>query len=161
MQNINAFHNYPFDVMLSNSYTIDYSFWCWKQNILFNSLAPGKFELNFRYVIFKQILLIDGWGISCETALIWMSPDFTDDQSMLVQVMAWCHQATSHYLSQCWTRSLSQYGVTRPEWVRVPINFCLHWPWVSLSILILKPIFLTNWLMFTLVSQSNISVQFV
>ena len=26
-----------------------------------NSLAPGKFELNFRYVIFKQILVIDGW----------------------------------------------------------------------------------------------------
>ena len=25
-----------------------------------NSLAPGKFELNFRYVIFKQILVIDG-----------------------------------------------------------------------------------------------------
>ena len=24
----------------------------------------------------------------------------------LVQVMAWCHQATSHYLSQCWPRSM-------------------------------------------------------
>ena len=31
--------------------------------------------------------------------------------------MAWCHQATSHYLSQCWPRSLSPYGVTRPQWV--------------------------------------------
>ena len=28
-----------------------------------NSLAPGKFEWNFRHVIFKQILVIDGWGI--------------------------------------------------------------------------------------------------
>ena len=35
----------------------------------------------------------------------------------LVQVMAWCRQATSHYLSQCWPRSLSPYGVTRPQWV--------------------------------------------
>ena len=35
-----------------------------------NSLSPGKFEWNFRYVIFKQILLIDGSGISCEIALI-------------------------------------------------------------------------------------------
>ena len=26
-----------------------------------------------------------------------MAPDFTDDQSTLVQVMAWCRQATSHY----------------------------------------------------------------
>ena len=46
-----------------------------------------------------------------------MSPDFTNNQSILVQVMAWCCQATSHYLSQCWPRSLSLYGVTRPEWV--------------------------------------------
>ena len=32
--------------------------------------------------------------------------------------MAWCHQATSHYLSQCWHRSMSPYGVTRPQWVK-------------------------------------------
>ena len=31
--------------------------------------------------------------------------------------MAWCHQATSHYLSQCWPSSMSPYGVTRPQWV--------------------------------------------
>ena len=47
-----------------------------------------------------------------------MSLDFTDDQFTLVQVMTWCRQATSHYLSQCWPRSLSPYGVTRPEWVK-------------------------------------------
>ena len=50
----------------------------------FNSLAPRKFEWNFRNVIFKQILVIDGWGISCEIGLIWMSLDFTGDQSTLV-----------------------------------------------------------------------------
>ena len=70
-----------------------------------NSLAPGKFARNFRQVIFKQILVTDGWGISCEIALIWKSLGFTDDQSTLVQVMAWCCQATSHYLNQCWSRS--------------------------------------------------------
>ena len=84
---------------------------------LINKLAPGKFDRNFRYVIFKQILVIAGWGISCEIALIWMSLDFTDDQSTLVQVMAWCRQAASHYLSQCWSRSLSPYDITRPQWV--------------------------------------------
>ena len=41
-----------------------------------------------------------------------MSLDFADDQSRLAQVTAWCHQATSHYLSQCWPRFLSPYGVT-------------------------------------------------
>ena len=27
-------------------------------------------------------------------------------------------QATSHYLSQCWPRSLLTYGITRPQWVK-------------------------------------------
>ena len=49
-------------------------------NYWINSLAPEKFEWNFRHVIFKQILVIDGWGISCEVAPIWMSLGFTDDQ---------------------------------------------------------------------------------
>ena len=46
-----------------------------------------------------------------------MPQDLTDDRSTLVQVMAWCRQATSHYLSQCWLSSLSPYGVARPQWV--------------------------------------------
>ena len=67
--------------------------------------------------IFKVILMMDGWDISTKIALIWMSPDLTDDKSTLVQVMAWCHQAPSHYLSQCWPRSTSMYGINRPQWV--------------------------------------------
>ena len=90
----------------------------------FNSLAPGKFEWNFRYVIFKRISVIDICSISCETALIWMSLDFTDDQSTLVQVMAWCHQATSHYLNQCWPRSPTPYGITWPLWVSHLVQKC-------------------------------------
>ena len=46
-----------------------------------------------------------------------MSLDFTDDQSTLVQVMAWCRQATSHYLSQCWLTYLSPCGIIRSQWV--------------------------------------------
>ena len=63
-----------------------------KSRSTFNSLVPGEYEWNFKYVIFKGILVTDGWGISCEIALIWMSLNLTDDQSVLVQVMAWCHQ---------------------------------------------------------------------
>ena len=61
--------------------------------------------------------MTDGWGISCKIALRWMPLDLTDDKSTLVQVMAWCRQATSHYLSQCWPRPMSPYGITRPQWV--------------------------------------------
>ena len=64
--------------------------------------------------------MTDGWGISCKIALRWMPLDLTNDKSTLVQVMAWCRQATSHYLSQCWPRFMSPYGVTRPQWVNLP-----------------------------------------
>ena len=45
-----------------------------------------------------------------------MPQDITDDKSTLVQVMAWCRQATSHYLNQCWPRSAMPYGITGPQW---------------------------------------------
>ena len=89
-----------------------------------NSLAPEKFEWNFRHVIFKQILVTNDWGISCEIALTWMSLDFTDDQSALVQVMAWCHKATSHYLSQC--HHMMSLGYNE-------LSHCVIWPPLSIS----------------------------
>ena len=46
-------------------------------------------------------------------------PYSTDDKSTLVQVIAWCRQATSHYLSQCWPRSMSPDGFSRPQWVKL------------------------------------------
>ena len=48
-----------------------------------------------------------------------MPQDLTDDKSTLVQVIAWCRQATSHYLHQCWPRSPTPYDVTRPQWVKI------------------------------------------
>ena len=60
-----------------------------------------------------------------------MSLDFIDDQSTLVQVMAWCRQATSHNLSQCWPRSISPNGVTQPQWVK---SSATTWYWWICSI---------------------------
>ena len=77
-----------------------------------NSLTPGTFEYDFKYVILKVILVIFGLGISCEIPLRWMSINLEPDQSRLVQVMAWCRQAASHYLSQSWPSSRSPYGIT-------------------------------------------------
>ena len=39
-------------------------------------------------------------------------------KSTLVQVMAWYREAISHTPIQCWTKSMSPYGVTRPQWVK-------------------------------------------
>ena len=61
--------------------------------------------------------MIDGWVISGEITPRWMLLDFTDDKSILVQVMAWCRQATSHYLSQWSPGSMSPYIITGPQWV--------------------------------------------
>ena len=38
-----------------------------------------------------------------------------------------CHKATSRYLSKCWPRSLSPYGVTRPQWVNL---FLITYTWL-------------------------------
>ena len=46
-----------------------------------------------------------------------MPQNIFDGQSALVQVMAWCCQATSHYLNQKWPRLMIPFGKTRAQWV--------------------------------------------
>ena len=71
-----------------------------------------------------SFLVIDGWGISSQFALRWMSLDWIDNKSTLVQAMAWCHQLASHYPGQSWPRSILLYF--RPEWVKTQTKaFCL------------------------------------
>ena len=38
----------------------------------------------------------------------------------------WLHQATSHYLSQCWPKSMSSYDITRPHWVEGLRNMAVY-----------------------------------
>ena len=92
-----------------------------------NSLVPGRCGWNLNLVIFKLTSRVDTLSISGEIALRWMPQDFTDDKSTLVQVMAWCRQATSHYLGQCRPRSISPYGVTRPQWVNLYGSHHILW----------------------------------
>ena len=70
-------------------------------------------------MFFKLIFVVVGQGIPCGIALKWLSFDRTDDKSTLVQVMAWCRQATSHYMSQfdsdlC--RQMASLGHTELMW---------------------------------------------
>ena len=85
----------------------------------FSKISPWDIWMKYPVSNF-QANFSDWWlRYFCEITLIWMSQDLTDDdKSTLVQVMAWCHQATSHYLSQCWPRSMSPYSITRPQWVK-------------------------------------------
>ena len=45
-----------------------------------------------------------------------MSLDLIDYKTTSVQVMAWCHQSTSHYLNHCLLRSVTLYGAIKPLW---------------------------------------------
>ena len=72
-----------------------------------------KYILLWCFKIF--ILMIHILSNSCEIGLSFVTKNPIDDKSTLVQVMAWCRQATSHYLSQCWPRSMSPYGITKPH----------------------------------------------
>ena len=60
-----------------------------------------------------------------------MPHNFTPEKSTLVQVMVWCRQATNHYLSQCWPRSVSPYGITRPQWVNITTIWSVCQPWTQ------------------------------
>ena len=84
-----------------------------------NSLAPRRPGCHFKTAIFNLVQSIGIFTSSNDNALRWMPRDLTDDNSTLVQVMAWYRQATSHYLSQCWPSSMSLYGVSRPQCVKV------------------------------------------
>ena len=102
---------------------------------IFNSLAPGRCGCDFKSMIFEFILQNSSLDNRCEIVVRWMPQNHTNEKSRLVQVMAWCRQATSHYLSQCWPRSISPYGVTGPQWVKhnckvhvsEPFHFFTNW----------------------------------
>ena len=70
-------------------------------------------------VILKVIFWnkISSLATGCETALRWMPQNVTNEKSLFVQIIAWCRQARSHYLNQCWPSSTSPYSVTKPQWV--------------------------------------------
>ena len=67
---------------------------------------------NSLYKIVAMALIVTLLSSDCHRR-----QNHTNKKSILVQVMAWCRQATSHYLGQCWPSSLSPHGVTRPQWV--------------------------------------------
>ena len=70
--------------------------------------VPSTYSFVFVFVV------ITSMSISSAITCRWMMKDPTDEKSTLAQLMAWCRQATSHYLSQSWPRSktMSPYDVT-------------------------------------------------
>ena len=91
------------------------------------------------FMNFQLISRIDILSILCVhiIALAWRLRDLTDDKSISAPVMVWCHQATSLYLSQCWPRFMSKYGVSGRRWVIFFLNgtsltlFCMKYTFMA------------------------------
>ena len=86
----------------------------WKQERQIITLRPRQNGRHFEDNILKCIFFFK--NVLYFIALIWIPQHFID-KATVVQVMAWCHQAISYYLNQCWPRSMSPYAIIRPQWV--------------------------------------------
>ena len=75
------------------------------------SSPPGQNGCRFADDKFRCIFVTEKFCIS----LKFVSKAQIDNESALVQVMAWCQTAPSHYLHQCWPSS--------------PTHICSTWVW--------------------------------
>ena len=86
---------------------------------------------KFKSAILKYVLQMKFMSTSCEITLRWMPQNMFNEKSTLVQVMAWCCQAPSHYLSQCWPQPILPYRFTKPQSVQwldnAPSNDTFQW----------------------------------
>ena len=74
-----------------------------------------------------QANFINGWGISSEIMLRWMSLDLIDDKSTLIQVTVQCWQATSHHNVE---PMLTLFFVTiwrHKATMRMLVGYCRNW----------------------------------
>ena len=92
-----------------------------RRNTDHSSLTPGRYGNDSKGTIFK-FYRISAWAL----AMNFLSVECYRISLMISQHLCrWYRQATSHYLSQCWPRSMSLCGVTRPQWVKL-ICLCMH-----------------------------------
>ena len=91
-------------------------------NSAFPDYRPVAAFKSLRFALFKLISVTGGWGLSCKIATgpYWWRVN--------IDSLAWCRQVISHYLSQCWPRFMSPYGVTRPQWLKdIFLMYSFEW----------------------------------
>ena len=92
---------------------------------VFNSLGPGICGSNIKSKSFKLIIQNISLGIRCDIVLKGMPHHLTDRQSILIQVMAWCSQATSPFWPKIYVCiTVKQIDVT-PLWLQWHIALTL------------------------------------
>ena len=68
-----------------------------------NSLVPGRYRLKFWSITLKEILLIGGWGTSCEIGLRSTKQDLSHNNQTLFEVMPWCSSGKNPLLEAMFT----------------------------------------------------------
>ena len=86
----------------------------WRQDMAMGKKSLNHWPLGDAAVIIKVSLLLR--KNSKLSSLSWIPLNLTNDKWALFQAVAWCRQATSHFMNQCWPKSMSPYGVTKPRW---------------------------------------------
>ena len=89
------------------------------------SLAPGRCGSNFKSVISEHMCYTLQFKSYSAGTCSQVNPTGHQEwyKSILVQIMAWCRQAISHYLNQCLPGSMTPCGVTMPQSInKVPSN---------------------------------------
>ena len=76
----------------------------------FNSLTIGASDCHIKNITLKYLFMTNVKNTSVANICKCVSEDLDDGKSSLVGIMAWYHQATSHYLNQCWTWYLVPLG---------------------------------------------------
>ena len=99
------------------AYAISNKFFNSKTHFKSFSVSPWRSACNLMQfpILFYYKLSLSVYG----NAFGWITQALTDEKSTLVQVRAWCHQATSHYQHQCWPSTVLPYGITSPQWVQI------------------------------------------
>ena len=77
----------------------------------------GKYDSDLKIIIFKFVIKKSCQRTLCEISSMRIPQNLTNEKLTLVQVMVWCRRAPSHYHHQCWTRSMSPYGIILSKWV--------------------------------------------
>ena len=95
-------------------------------------------DLVYRYIYAsfgrKKLKYFLQWKVRCFEMSLKNVLIGVIDKTALVQVMAWCRQAASHYLNECWHRFMMPNDITGLQWVKKLtsyhplLNQYVYWP---------------------------------
>ena len=104
----------------------------------------GDVSVSLRVWFSNSSHRILSWAFAVKLLPYEYYTDLTDEKTTLAQVMPSCHQVTSHYPNMRWPRSMSPYGVTRPQCLNNQLDLPNLWQTELDDILVQKRIWISG-----------------